>query len=271
MNRDRTFYQVLTQGCTPGENTKWSLPVKDSPGDWMNIPEALASLSGDPAQRWRGNASLFLAEWEPGEANEKLVRARLIRKIKSDELTGLRIFTSGTHTVKDGICAASGDATVEASGTAVVYAFGKSKINSRGRSSVFATDKASVIAFDNSSVEARGECTVDAYDLTNVKAYERARIKAHDRSVTEAFATASVFAFDTAEVTGWDGATIRGYKSCKITGHGTCKVYTFDTAHARLHDRVEVFADGTSLIFAAPTVTVKLLNTGVVLRALVAA
>ena len=176
---DKPLYKVLVNGksCNGG-SMEWSLPDGDTPGEWHEVAGDISlcsnglHLTPDPAQWWQDGAECYLAEGEGDQQgdNTKIAvrRARLLRRLTTDELAAMRIVSEGIHAAKEGYWRASGSATVRASGSATVRAYDSA--------TVIAYDSATVRAYGSATVEASGSATVEAYDSATVIAYDSATV-----------------------------------------------------------------------------------------------
>ena len=134
-----------------GGSLQWSLPRDGKPGDWHEVEGEISlcnrglHLTDDPAQWWEAGCVVFVAEGDgilgscDAEHDRKVVcrRARLIREATVDELTALRIYSSGAHEATPGkVSVASDSATVRASGSATVEASGSATVEASGSATV---------------------------------------------------------------------------------------------------------------------------------------
>src|SRR5690348_10891625 len=111
MSSASALYKILVDGKScHGGSMKWSLPDGDAPGEWHEVPGALAPcsrglhLTDAPAWWWKNGAAAFLVEAEgvEGECSDatdhKVVarRVRLLRQLSEKELAALNVFTGTT-------------------------------------------------------------------------------------------------------------------------------------------------------------------------------
>src|SRR5690606_28102968 len=205
-----TMYKVLVNGrsCNGGDLV-WSLPRQRPDGSWeagawhevggpIQVCRNGLHLTRHPVEWWKRGAECYVAEYE-GDTDEDrdglkiaVRRARLLRRLTTEELAALGIWREGHHRVTAGRAIASGSASVEASGSASVVAYDSASVRASGSVSVEASGSASVEAYDSASVE--------AYDSASVVAYDSASVRASGSVSVEASGSASVEAYDSASV-----------------------------------------------------------------------
>src|SRR5690606_25291789 len=205
-----TMYKVLVNGrsCNGGDLV-WSLPRQRPDGSWeagawhevggpIQVCRNGLHLTRHPVEWWKRGAECYVAEYE-GDTDEDrdglkiaVRRARLLRRLTTEELAALGIWREGHHRVTAGRAIAYGSASVVAPGSASVVASGSASVEAYGSASVRAYDSASVVASGSASVRAYGSASVRAYDSASVVAYDSASVRAYDSASVEAYGSASV-------------------------------------------------------------------------------
>ena len=157
------LFKTLLHGASMhGGSLQWSLPRDGKPGDWHEVEGEISlcnrglHLTDDPAQWWEAGCVVFVAEGDgilgscDAEHDRKVVcrRARLIREATVDELTALRIYSSGAHEATPGkVSVASDSATVEAWDSATVRAWGSATVRASDSATVEASGSATVVSW----------------------------------------------------------------------------------------------------------------------------
>src|SRR5690606_18464527 len=205
-----TMYKVLVNGrsCNGGDLV-WSLPRQRPDGSWeagnwhevggpIQVRRNGLHLTRHPVEWWKRGAECYVAEYE-GDTDEDrdglkiaVRRARLLRRLTTEELAALGIWREGHHRVTAGRAIAYGSASVEAYDSVSVVAYDSA--------SVVAYDSARVVAYDSVSVEAYGSARVRAYGSASVRPYSSARVRAYDSASVRAYGSASVRAYGSAIV-----------------------------------------------------------------------
>src|SRR5690606_16623630 len=141
----------------------WSLPRQRPDGSWeagnwhavggpIQVRRNGLHLTRHPVEWWQRGAECYVAEYE-GDTDEDrdglkiaVRRARLLRRLTTDELAALGIWREGHHRVTAGRAIAYDSASVVASGSASVVASGSASVVASGSAIVEAYGSASVRA-----------------------------------------------------------------------------------------------------------------------------
>ncbi|HEY9785078.1 MAG TPA: hypothetical protein V6D17_06725 [Candidatus Obscuribacterales bacterium] len=145
------------------------------------------------------------------------------------------VFTSGEHTVEDGVYIARGKAKVNAEGCAVVYALEESWVPAK--------DKAIVYASDNASAQANGEATIYARHHADAYGFDKATVYSFDEVEVHLHDQPTAFAYGKSEVYSNDNSTVYAFDNCFVwprtpTPPDMNRVYAYDNAVVTTNPRI---------------------------------